>query len=70
MEYLWINRGFSPKALYTATPDSHSTFCPLAPNGSGTRAALVGQFAHAGAARVARIAEICYTYVIANDESA
>jgi len=56
--------------LYTATPDSHSTFCPLAPNGSGTRAALVGQFAHAGAARVARIAEICYTYVIANDESA
>jgi hypothetical protein len=33
MEYLWINRGFGPQALYTATPDSYSTFCTLMPNG-------------------------------------
>jgi hypothetical protein len=26
MEYLWINRSFGPKALYTATPDSYILF--------------------------------------------
>jgi len=26
MEYLWINRSFGPKALYTATPDSYRLF--------------------------------------------
>src|SRR5207244_9853712 len=28
MEYLWSNRGFGPKALYTAPPNSHSIFVP------------------------------------------
>jgi hypothetical protein len=32
IEYLWVNRSFSPKALDTATPDSHSTFCTLKSN--------------------------------------
>jgi hypothetical protein len=26
MEYLWINRSFGPKALYTATPGSYRLF--------------------------------------------